>query len=154
QTRAPTIGGLITIGGGRAFPISVPVEVNGQTFVLRALVDARSILDLLTPQRLERDWMAVVLVQNGEIVAGTNTDPSFPRAEGSRALQRALESGREGWLRYTSADGQETCTPYSRSTRPGWTVAMAIPAADDDAITNQTILLLAVGLLFAVLIAA
>jgi len=154
QTRAPTIGGLITIGGERAFPISVPVEVNGQTFVLRALVDARSILDLLTPQRLERDWIAVVLDQNGEIVAGTNTDPSFPREEVSRALQRALESAREGWLRYASADGQETYTPYSRSTRTGWTVAMAIPAADVDAITNQTILLLAVGLLFAVLIAA
>src|SRR5690606_18702397 len=132
----------------------VPVEVNGQLFVLGVLVDARSILDLLTPQRLQRDWVAVVLDQHGQIVAGTYTRASFQEQQLTRTLRDALQRSSEGWVRHTSAQGERTYTPYSRSTRSGWTVAMAIPSADVDAITDRTILLLAVGLLFAVLIAA
>jgi signal transduction histidine kinase/ActR/RegA family two-component response regulator len=154
QTRAPTIGGLTLANGERSFTIRVPVEVNGQMFVLGVVVDARSILDLLTRQRLQRDWVAVVLDQSGQVVAGTFAPGSFPGDDVSRTLNGALERSGEGWVRYTSADGRQAYAPYNRSTRSGWTVAMAIPAADVDAITDRTILLLALGLLFAVLIAA
>src|SRR5690606_29433390 len=134
QTRAPTIGGLTLADGERSFPINVPVEVNGQLFVLGVLVDARSILDLLTPQRLQRDWVAVVLDQHGQIVAGTYTRASFQEQQLTRTLRDALQRSSEGWVRHTSAQGERTYTPYSRSTRSGWTVAMAIPSADVDAI--------------------
>ncbi|HEX7063262.1 MAG TPA: ATP-binding protein [Woeseiaceae bacterium] len=155
KTGAPTIGGVAVIDGERFFPISVPVEVNGEVFVLAVLVDARSILDLLTPQRLQRDWVAVVLDRDGRIVAGTFAEASAPGEELTRALDRALEQSGEGWVHYTTdPGGTEIYSPYSRSTRSGWTVGMAIPAADVDAITEHTIVLLAVGLLFAVLIAA
>lgn len=153
QTRAPSIGHLAVNDGERFFPISVPVEVNGELFVLGVLVDARSILDLLTPQRLQRDWIAVVLDQNGRVVAGTYTRSGFSHEDLSRTLRGALQDSGEGWERHTAADGARAYTPYSRSTKSGWTVAMAIPASDVDAITDHTILLLAVGLLFAVMIA-
>lgn len=153
QTRAPTIGNLTTQDGERFFPISVPVEVNGELFVLGVLVDARSILELLTPQHMQRNWLAVVLDENGQVVAGTYARSPFPPEDVLRRLWGALENSGDGWVRYTSAEGEQTYAPYSRSTRSGWTVAMAIPAADVEAITNHTILLLAVGLLFAVMIA-
>jgi signal transduction histidine kinase/ActR/RegA family two-component response regulator len=153
QNRAPTIGNLSVGDEGRSFGISVPVDVNGELFVLGVLVDARSVLDLLTPQRLQRDWVAVVLDENGSIVARTFAQAGFPVETLSQGLRDALERAREGWIHHTSTSGEDTYMPFNRSTKSGWTVAMAIPAEDVESITDHTILLLTVGLLLALMIA-
>jgi signal transduction histidine kinase/ActR/RegA family two-component response regulator len=153
EDRRPAISNLSTERGLRTFSVSVPVEVGDQLFVVAAIVDAQSILDLLTPQRLQREWIAAVLDRNGNVVARTSTDAEFPSEAIAANLREALESNSEGWIHHELAEGEERYTPYSRSGRSGWTVAMAIPASDVEAITDQTMLLLAVWLLFALLIA-
>ena len=151
--RAPEISDLVPNGEQGTFSVTVPVEAGGKLHVLGVVVDARSILDLLTPQRLQRDWVAAVLDRQGNVVARTSAAEGFPDAAIAQNLRTALEATSEGWIRHELAGGGETYTPYSRSARSGWTVAMAIPAADVEAITGHTMLLLAVWLLFALLIA-
>ncbi|HEX2138690.1 MAG TPA: ATP-binding protein [Woeseiaceae bacterium] len=153
RNKMPAISSLNTDGGGRTFSISVPVEVAGELLVLAAAVDAQSVLDLLTPQRLQRDWIAAVLDRNGNVVARTSTNDEFPGEAIAANLREALNNTGEAWIHHELAQGEEIYTPYSRSERSGWTVAMAIPASDVEAITDHTMLLLAVWLLFALLIA-
>ncbi|HET6630296.1 MAG TPA: ATP-binding protein [Woeseiaceae bacterium] len=151
--RTPGVSNLSVNGGRRTFSVTVPVDVAGELSVLGAVVDARSILDLLTPQPLQRDWVAAVLDRGGNVVARTSGGETFPGETITRDLRQALQSSGEGWINHRAEDGEETYTPYSRSARSGWTVAMAIPAADVEAITDHTMLLLAVWLLFALMIA-
>ncbi len=151
--RMPGVSSLTANGGRRTFSVTVPVEAGGELSVLGAVVDTRSILDLLTPQRLQRNWVAAVLDRDGNVVARTAPGETFPGEAITQDLQAALQRAGEGWIHHEPAGGEETYTPYSRSDRSGWTVAMAIPASDVEAITQHTILLLAVWLLFAVLIA-
>lgn len=153
QSPDPTIGSLSREEDGYAFGVRVPVDVNGQTFVLAVLVDPQAILSLLTPQRLRAGWVGVVLDQNRRVVARTVDQARFVGEPASQSLRDSIDNAREGWFRGLTIDGREVYTPYNQSTRSGWTVAMAIPAADVEAITEHTILLLAVGLLFAMSIA-
>ncbi len=153
RDRRPGVSNLSLDDGQRTFSVTVPVEVGGNLFVLGAVVDAQSILDLLTPQRLQRDWVAAVLDREGNVVARTSAGGSFPGETITRSLREALQTSSEGWINRKHEGAEDTYTPYSRSARTGWTVAMAIPAADVEAITNHTMLLLAVWLLFAVMIA-
>ncbi len=151
--RAPAVSGLTVDDGRRTFGVTVPIEVGGALAVLGAVVDAQSILDLLTPQRLQRNWVAAVLDSEGNVVARTAAGETFPFDTITQKLRTALQSAREGWIRHELPAGGENYTPFSRSARSGWTVAMAIPAPDYEAITGHTILLLAVWLLFALMIA-
>jgi signal transduction histidine kinase len=153
RSRAPAIGSLSPGEGGYSFSITVPVEVNREMFVLGVQVDPRSILSLLTPQRLQQDWVAVVLDQNARVVARTVAHARFLGESVSWNLRDALAGTSEGWIPRTAAEGEQSYMPYNQSAKSGWTVAMAIPAADVEAVTDHTMLLLAVGLLVAVLIA-
>jgi signal transduction histidine kinase/ActR/RegA family two-component response regulator len=151
--RTPGVSNLSVNGSRRTFSVTVPVEVGGELSVLGVVVDARSVLDLLTPQRLQRDWVAAVLDRGGNVVARTSGGENFPGKAITRNLRQALQNASEGWIHHEAEGGEESYTPYSRSARSGWTVAMAIPASDVEAITEHTMLLLAVWLLFALMIA-
>ena len=59
----------------------------------------------------------------------------------------------EGWYRGTTLEGADTYASYNRSPTSGWTVALAIPAADVEALTSDIARLLAVGLAVATAIA-
>lgn len=153
RSRVPEVGSLDADDEQGTFSVTVPAEAGGELFVLGVVVDAQSILDLLTPQRLQRDRVALVLDRQGNVVARTPAAEGFPDEAIAQNLRAALASTSDGWIHHEPPDGGKMYTPYSRSVRSGWTVAMAIPADDVEAITGHTILLLAVWLLFALLIA-
>ncbi|HWM27799.1 MAG TPA: ATP-binding protein [Woeseiaceae bacterium] len=161
----PTIGNLtgnLTDGSGGGLPadesayrfsVLMPVEAAGRRHILLALVDPRAVLTLLTPQRLSRDWIGTVLDSNNRIVARTFKHDSTVGKPASLSLQDAVDSAAEGWYRGTTLEGADTYASYNRSSTSGWTVALAIPAADVEALTSDIARLLAVGLAAATAIA-
>lgn len=153
QRNEPVVGNLRLEGSNYRFPVLMPVKANGQERILVGLVYPDAILSVLTPQRLPADWVGVVLDANGRIVARTVDHKELLGKPAGGSLQEALASAREGWFRGTTIDGKEVYTPYNQSETSGWTVAIGIPAADVEAVTRDTIALLAIGLSLAASIA-
>jgi signal transduction histidine kinase/ActR/RegA family two-component response regulator len=148
----PVVGNL-SLEESYRFTVLMPVESNGDVRVLIGQVDPKAILSLLTPQRLPRDWVGVVLDENRRIVARTVDHQESLGKPASDSLQEALSVAKEGWFRGTTIEGRDVYSSYNQSATSGWTVAMGIPAADVEAVTRDAILLLAVGLSIATAIA-
>lgn len=150
---APTIGDLSREGEYWLFSVRVPVQAGERPAVLTAMVDPSAILSLLTPQRLPADWVGVVLDSSGKIVARTVGHDSFlGRAAGPR-LREAARTATEGWIEGALLEGPEVYTPFNKSARSGWTVALGIPRDALHATMRGSILLLSLGLLVAAAVA-
>jgi len=149
----PIVGDLNLEEAGYRFSVLVPVEANGELRVLVGLVDPEAILSLLTPQRLPRDWVGVVVDANRRIVARTVNHQGTLGKPASDSLQGALARAREGWFRGTTIEGTDVYTPYNQSTTSGWAVATGIPAAEVEAVTRKTMMVLAIGLSIATFLA-
>ncbi|HEX6260460.1 MAG TPA: ATP-binding protein, partial [Woeseiaceae bacterium] len=149
----PTIGNLSPQDSAYRFSVLVPVRSNGQAYVLLVLVDPQAVLDLLTPQRLPRDWVATVLDADGRVVARTVNPEATVGKPASQSLQDALSTAAEGWFHGATIEGAAVYASFHQSPVSGWTVALGIPAAVVDAITSDIIRLLAIGLAIATAIA-
>lgn len=133
------------------FVIRVPVMRDaGIKYVLSAVISARSIDALLSPQRLPENWIGVVLDGNRRFVSRTVEPERNVGRLASESLRAALERSSEGWFRGTTVEGWDVYTPYSRSSFSGWSVALGIPADFVDAALRRSLLylvLFGIGLL-------
>lgn len=153
RSNEPVVGNLSPGDSGYTFPVLMRVEADGAARILVGLVDPGAILSVLTPQRLPRDWVGVVLDANRKVVARTVNQQQWLGEDAAESLQEALAGAREGWFRGTTVEGAQVYVPYSQSETSGWTVAIGIPAEDVEAVTRDTIVLLAIGLSIATAIA-
>lgn len=120
--------------GGQVFGVRLPVmRGDAARYVLSAFVDPLEMYVLLERQRLPVDWVGVVLDANHRIVARTIDNDANVGRLASVSLRNALtREPEEGWFRGATLEGAEVYTPYTRSLRSGWTVAIGIPAAQVD----------------------
>jgi signal transduction histidine kinase len=145
KTQRSTVGDLIfgKLTQKYDFRIRVPVIREGAVrYVLTAVIDPRTINDLLSPQRLPPNWIAVVLDGNRKFVSRTIEPQSSVGRLASESLRAALDRSSEGWFRGTTVEGWTVYTPYSRSEFSGWTVAFGIPADVVDASLRRSLLYL------------
>jgi signal transduction histidine kinase/ActR/RegA family two-component response regulator len=149
----PTIGNLSPQESEYRFSVLTPVRSDGQMYLLMALVDPKAVLALLTPQRLPRDWVGTVLDTGGRVVARTLNMEATVGKPAAESMQEALGAAAEGWFHGATIEGAEVYASFHQSPISGWTVALGIPAGVVDAITSDTIRLLAVGLALATAIA-
>lgn len=136
------------------FGVRTPViENDSVVYVLSALVDPGEMHRLLERQRLPTDWVGVVLDANNRIVARTMDSETMVGRLASVSLRDALAQRPEGWFRGTTLEGTEVYTPYTRSLRSGWTVAMGIPADAVNASAVEVGWIFAAGIIAALLAA-
>jgi len=150
----PTVGNLFEHGDRHQFTVRVPVVRDGRVaFVVSAMVEPRSILEILRHQRIPDDWVAVVVDGNHRFVARTmNADESVGQLA-SESLRRALGDGPEGWFHGETLEGAEVYTPFITSPFSRWSVAIGIPAAAVESGAARAMAMLALGVVVALLIA-
>jgi signal transduction histidine kinase len=71
----------------------------------------------------------------------------------SVSLRNALSQASEGWFRGGTLEGVEVYTPYTRSARSGWTVAIGMPADEVDSGAAEIGWIFAAGAIAAILAA-
>jgi signal transduction histidine kinase len=145
KTQRPTVGDLIfgELTQKYDFRIRAPVIRNGVVkYVLTAVIDPRTIDELLSPQRLPPNWIAVVLDGNRKFVSRTIEPERNVGRLASESLRAALDRSSEGWFQGTTVEGWEVYTPYSRSSFSGWSVALGIPADVVDTTLRRSMLYL------------
>ncbi|HEX5787078.1 MAG TPA: ATP-binding protein [Woeseiaceae bacterium] len=147
------VGNLADYGGEKLFTVHQPVRFGAEAAVLTAKILPSSILSLLTPQRLPVDWVGVVLDANGIIVARTRSHVDMLGRPAADSLRSALDRAPEGWFHGHTIEGDEVYTPYTRSRKTGWAVALGIPANVVEHNMNTSLLILVLGLLAALTVA-
>jgi PAS domain S-box-containing protein len=156
QTRKPVIGDLAVgpVSGRWNYTVRAAVMEGGVVkYVLSAVIEPRSIVQLVAAQHVPPGWVAVVLDKNNRIVART-VDPERSRGQlASQSLRQALASTPTGWFRGSTIEGTEVYTPYRRSPTSGWVFAMGIPASAVDAGAWRAAALLGLTLLAALALA-
>jgi signal transduction histidine kinase len=129
RTRQPVISNLFRASGTYLAAVRVPVIRDDEVkYVLAAIIDPQSILELLRLQRIPQDWVAVVLDGNRRIVARTmDSDRMFSNLA-SESLRLALDQQHDGWFQGNTLEGTEVYTPYVTSEFSGWAVAFGVPS--------------------------
>lgn len=146
-TERPAIGNLVLEDGTYQFSARVPVTDDDRVkYVLTALIQPNSIVELLTAQRLPADWVGVVLDGNGNIIARTVSQDALLGRAASESLRVALDGAAEGWFQGRTLEGADVYTPFTRSAFSRWTVAIGIPATAVEEGVYETIWLLGSGI--------
>jgi signal transduction histidine kinase len=115
------------------FTVRAPVLRAGTIiYVVAADVSPDTIASLLQAQRLEPNWLAVVLDANNRFVARTQGAETFIGQPASASLQGALAQSTSGWFRGKTVEGLEVYSPFHRSAATGWTVSLGITAPTFD----------------------
>lgn len=155
ESRIPTIRDLYEErDGAYRFGIRTPVIIaDSVRYVVSALIDPAEIRGLLERQRLPSDWVGVVLDSSNRIVARTVDNEAMVGRLASVSLRSALVEAGEGWFRGRTLENFAVYTPFSRSPRTGWTVALGIPAGSVDAGAADVGWVFAAGIIAAVLAA-
>lgn len=152
RERRPKIRNLYPEDGRQLFGVRIPVmRGDSARYILSALVDPTEMYDLLERQRLPVDWVGVVLDANHRIVARTMDNDAMVGQLASVSLRDALSQEPEGWFRGATLEGSAVYTPYTRSLKSGWTVAIGIPAAEVDSGAAAVGWIFAVGVVAALL---
>jgi signal transduction histidine kinase len=142
KTLKPAVGDILMgpLIGEYGFIMRVPVTRNGGIkYVLSAVIGAASIDGLISPQKLPKNWIGVVLDANGRFVTRTIEPQRNVGRLASESLRAALDRSAEGWFRGTTVEGWDVYTPYSRSSFSGWSVAFGIPADVVDATLRRSL---------------
>jgi len=133
RTGTFTIGALSRGSGGRfAFPIRLPLKVDGQVaYVLTAVVRPDWALELLRKQEVPKDWVISVFDHKLLRVARSKdherTVGSMPSPE-LQSLFR-LETSQRGVGLSRNLEGVNTFTGFARIAPHGWVVGVGAPTA-------------------------
>jgi signal transduction histidine kinase/CheY-like chemotaxis protein len=136
------------------FTVRAPVLRAGSIiYVVAADVSPETVASLLEAQRLEPNWLAVVLDANNRFVARTQAAETFIGQPASASLQGALAQSTSGWFRGRTVEGLEVYSPFHRSAATGWTVSLGITAPTFDSAAWRSGWTLAFGMGLSIVLA-
>ena len=164
RTQKPMVGFLRKGPGGEyAFPVRVPITRNGEVrYVLTAVLEPRTILNVLKGQRVPEYWVVAVADAKGIRVARTRASEESVGTPYSASLVEMMRTlGEEGKGVTHSSEGASVFTAYTRSRSTGWYTAVGLPtmaveaAARDNFNTwgSGLVLSLVVGVIASVVLA-
>jgi PAS domain S-box-containing protein len=148
-TRQPVIGDLAPreLPGHQDFAIRVPV-VRGAAlrYVLAAVINPASLLDVLTRQALAEDWVGTVFDRDKKIVARTKNLDAFLAKPVSPEFAALLDTGEsEGWAVTHTLEGVTVNTAFVRSAVSGWGFGLGLPATSVAAPLERSLLAMIAG---------
>jgi signal transduction histidine kinase/ActR/RegA family two-component response regulator len=147
DTRRPIVGQLTAGRGGKLqFPISVPVERQGQVvYVLTALMEPESLAPVIRTQLPETDEWTRAIIDPGMLIAarsrGGDQFVGRPVPPEGRELIRNLPARP---VQGTSLEGEPLYSSFGRSTF-GWTTTVSVPQGVLDGPTRASIVASASG---------
>ncbi len=121
--------------------------------MLLARIDHAAWLEFLSRQPAASDATALLLDQNGVVIAGTRDDVRFVGRERSPELARLIRDRAAGACQLDGLNGQPSYSAYCRSQAGGWTVATGAPAMLVEADLRRSTLALLGGGALALLLA-
>ena len=142
RTGRPAVSNLFAANAiGASVNIYVPVlRSNKVKFVVTAVLEPRVFMDILAQQKIPGDWVGTVLDRKKIIVARTRSQEQFVGKPAGPLIGKASDQVTEGWLESaTRRDGVPSYAAYSRSLSSGWSVALAVPAAEVDALFYRSL---------------
>jgi signal transduction histidine kinase len=124
----------------------VPILIEGEVrYVLNAIFYPAPLTELLVEQKLPASWIATILDRNYIVVARTRDSEKFFGKSATPSLVDQVQKKQEAADRGVSLDGEPVVTAHHRSNFSGWSVALAIPAAELDAPLKSSLLLTGAG---------
>ena len=117
--------------GEYAFPVRVPITRNGEVrFVLTAVLEPRTILNVLKGQRVPEYWVVAVADAKGIRVARTRASEESVGTPYSATLVEMMRTlGDEGKGVTTNSEGASVFTAFTRSRATGWYTAVGLPTS-------------------------
>jgi len=141
KTQQPTVGFLRKgPGGAYAFPVRVPITRDGKVrYVVTAVLEPRTILNVLKGQRVPEYWVVAVADAKGIRVARTRSSEQSVGTPYSQTLVDMMARlGEEGKGITHSSEGDSVFTAYTRSRYSGWYTAVGLPTSAVEASARET----------------
>jgi two-component system sensor histidine kinase/response regulator len=130
ETGKPAISDFFAVPGTgqSAITLEVPVFSDGKViYCLTMGIFADRLADILRRQNLPPDWVTAIFDSTGTIAARTHNAEQYVGAKGSAAFLQGSANVAEGIAEANSLEGIPMLSPFSRSARSGWAVAIGIP---------------------------
>jgi len=158
QSKSPMIGGVAPGPASNAMGMAVrlPVLRDGTVrYVLQCILRPEAMAKLLAQQGYPSTWATVLIDSNYRIIARQpyRTPGGYPSSDFMAAVQRASE----GWYRGRTLEGKDSYTAHTTSVLTRWTVGVAVPTSEADAVAYHAatymVLATCASLLLAILFA-
>ena len=145
SSKQPAVSSLFqdATAGGYFFVVAVPVMRGGEVrSILAAQIRSTSLSEILRRQSAPPNGVMTVLDAVPVVMARTRGEAQFINKAPSRDFQAFAATTSEGSWRSTTLEGTPGYSSMSRSPVTGWTVAIAIPAAEMEAPIRYSVLAL------------
>ena len=155
QHRQPVVG-VLTEGyaGTWGVPVRVPVIRNGQlVFVLTAVLKPEALKALIERQQVPQNWLVSVWDAQTRRVARSRAHDKFLGSAPSATLQMLFaKGGQEGIGRTHTLESEDVYTAFTHQQEFGWTVSVAVPAAEMAVGASQSLIAYGGGVVLSVVI--
>lgn len=117
---------------GRALIIlDVPVIIDGKVaYILSAAIGPEIFQQLISDQRVAKDWNAAVIDRSGRIVARSRTPELFVGQLASANVRDAVSASPEGKMQSVTLDGIPVRTYFSKSYVYNWSFIISVPSKE------------------------
>jgi signal transduction histidine kinase/ActR/RegA family two-component response regulator len=138
-TDAPVVGNMAAGPASRDLGIAVRLRVRPggqQPMVLQFVLRPESFAPFIHAQRYPAGWVLALADANYRFITRVPDAPAgHPVAP---AFANAMESAREGWFRGATIEGNDTYQAFLTSNLTGWTIGVAMPAAEVESVARST----------------
>jgi signal transduction histidine kinase/ActR/RegA family two-component response regulator len=154
QSGRPVVGSLVKGRRGWSFALRVPLEKDGKVrYVVSAIVDPSSIVNILQRQRVPDDWVISVFDAKSQRVARSKAHERFIAAPPAESLQVLLRNPTlEGTAKTDTLEGDRVFTAYTKIPAFGWTVAAGLPVAAVEAAAFNSVAIYGFAVLLSIVI--
>ncbi len=154
-TGQPAVSGLFTgpYSNKAVMSLGVPIHQGDKVaYTLLMVLTSDSFNQLLAQQKLPEDWVAVIVDQQGKILARTHAPERFVGQNVSTTLMAKLKAGAYGLGDGITKDGIEVKTDIVPLQPWGWKMVVSVPSASLNQPLNRSLgMLMVVGGVFTVL---
>ena len=132
--------------------VRLPVIQAGELrYVLEFILEPEALAKLMREQGYRSSWVAgladrlgVFITRYPQLPPGRHVSPDF---------WAAIQHAGAGWFRGRTTEGRDTYTAYETSQLTGWTVGVAIPTEELNAVAYKAAAYLLIGTLLSLLVA-
>jgi signal transduction histidine kinase len=119
--------------------VNVPMPASsGKRYVVTQIFDSTYFNKILRRDSVPRGWIISIADANGITIARNANGEAAVGQRVRPALLDASRRQRSGRLRYAAATGDDMVDVFVRSAYTGWTVVVAVPAADIESASRMT----------------
>ncbi|WP_157225453.1 hybrid sensor histidine kinase/response regulator [Massilia timonae] len=134
--------------------INVPVPIDGgRRYVLGSVFSPDYFSRVIDRRAMPASWKLSVVDRAGYFIA-RSSEPARLGHAANPLLMRAAAGRQQGMVRFDTRAGVDAYHAFTRSPMSGWIVTVSVPAAEIDGVARRAVMLVAIGMLAALLVAA